>query len=85
MILKKIGDKLAVEYGAGGLRDTTRLASSSWEMWRDIFVTNREAIAAALKLYGATFAEFQRAVEAGDVDNVEKIFNRGRAMREKLR
>jgi len=31
------------------LRDTTRLAASSWEMWRDIFVTNREAIAAALK------------------------------------
>ena len=82
---EKIGDKLAAEYGASGLRDTTRLAASSWEMWRDIFVTNREAIAAALKLYGRTFAEFQRAVEAGDMDNVERIFNRGRAMREKLR
>ena len=54
-------------------------------MWRDIFVTNREAIAAALKLYGATFAEFQRAVEAGDMVSVEKIFNRGREMREKIR
>jgi prephenate dehydrogenase len=54
-------------------------------MWRDIFVTNREAIAAALKLYSGTFAEFQRAVETGDMDNVEMIFNRGRAMREKLR
>ncbi|HWJ41776.1 MAG TPA: prephenate dehydrogenase dimerization domain-containing protein, partial [Candidatus Limnocylindrales bacterium] len=82
---EKIGDKLVAEYGASGLRDTTRLASSSWEMWRDIFATNREAIAAALKLYAGTFAEFQRAVEAGNMDNVEKIFNRGRAMREKLR
>ena len=53
-------------------------------MWRDIFVTNREAIAAALKLYGGTFAEFQRAVEAGDMVSVEKIFNRGREMREKI-
>ncbi len=61
---EKVGDKLAAEYGASGLRDTTRLASSSWEMWRDIFMTNREAIAAALKLYGATFAEFQRILEA---------------------
>jgi len=67
------------------LRDTTRLAASSWEVWRDIFATNREAIVAALKLYGATFAEFQRAVEAGDMNGVEKIFNRGRAMREKIR
>ena len=81
----KVGDKLAAEYGAGGLRDTTRLAASSWEMWRDIFVTNREAIAAALKLYGGTFMEFQRLVEAGDMEGVEKIFNRGKAMREEIR
>jgi prephenate dehydrogenase len=82
---EKVGDRLAAEYGAGGLRDTTRLAASSWEMWRDIFVTNREAIAAALKLYGRTFAEFQRAIEAGDMDGAEKIFSRGRVMRENLR
>jgi prephenate dehydrogenase len=82
---ERVGDKIAAEYGAGGLRDTTRLAASSWEMWRDIFATNREAIAAALKLYGRTFTEFQRMVEAGDMDGVEKIFNRGRAMREKIR
>jgi len=82
---EKVGDKLAAQYGAGGLRDTTRLAGSSWEMWRDIFVTNREAIAAALKLYGRTFAEFERLAEAGDMEGVEKIFNRGRAMREEIR
>ena len=82
---ERVGDKLAVEYGAGGLRDTTRLAASSWEMWRDIFITNREAIAAALKLYGATFAEFQRMMEAGDSAGLEKIFNRGSRMREQIR
>src|SRR5260370_42099601 len=82
---EKIGDKAVAEYGASGLRDTTRLAASSWEMWRDIFMTNRDAIAAALKLYGGTFAEFQRAVEASDIDNVEMIFSRGGATRGKLR
>ena len=82
---EKVGDRLAAEYGAGGLRDTTRLAASSWEMWRDIFATNGEAIAAALKLYGRTFAEFQRFVEVGDIEGIEKIFNRGRAMREEIR
>jgi prephenate dehydrogenase len=81
---EKVGDKLAAQYGAGGLRDTTRLAGSSWEVWRDIFVTNRAAIAAALKLYGRTFAEFERLAEAGDMEGVEKIFNRGRAMRDEI-
>ncbi len=82
---ERVGERLSVEYGAGGLRDTTRLAASSWEMWRDIFITNREAIAAALKLYGATFAEFQRMMEAGDSAGLEKIFNRGKQMREQIR
>jgi prephenate dehydrogenase len=82
---EKVGNTLAAEYGASGLRDTTRLAASSWEVWRDIFATNREAITDALKLYGRTFNEFLRAVEAGDMESLEKIFNRGRAMREKIR
>ncbi|HYL59337.1 MAG TPA: prephenate dehydrogenase/arogenate dehydrogenase family protein, partial [Candidatus Acidoferrales bacterium] len=82
---ERVGAKLAVEYGAGGLRDTTRLAASSWEMWRDIFITNREAISAALKLFGATFAEFERLVEAGKSDELEQLFKRGKSMRERIR
>jgi prephenate dehydrogenase len=82
---ERVSGQLAAEWGATGLRDTTRLAASSWEMWRDIFVTNRDAIAAALRLYGATFAEFQRLLEAGDMVGLEALFNRGRAMRERLK
>lgn len=81
---ERVGERVAAEYGASGLRDTTRLAASSWEIWRDIFVSNRDAIAAALKLYGSTFAEFQRMIEAGDMEGAEKIFNRGRRMRERI-
>lgn len=81
---EQVGGLLAAEYGAGGLRDTTRLAASSWEMWRDIFATNREAIAAALKVFGATFAEFQRMVEANDMAGLERLFNRGRALNKRV-
>jgi len=47
--------------------------------------TELPVLEAALKLYGGTFAEFQRLVEAGDLEGVEKIFNRGRAMRAEIR
>ena len=81
----ELGGKRVAEFGAGGLRDTTRLAASSWEVWRDIFVTNRDAIGEALRLYGATLAEFQRLIESGDTIELEGLFNRGRAMRERLK
>ncbi len=82
---ENVGKLWAAGFGASGLRDTTRLAASSWEMWRDIFVTNREAIASAMKLFGSTFAEFQRAIDAGDIDALEKLFDRGREMRDKIK
>jgi prephenate dehydrogenase len=82
---ERIAGKLAIEYGAGGLRDTTRLAASSVEMWRDILLTNRDAIVEALKTFGATLAEFQNALEAGNEEKISALFERGRAMRQLLK
>jgi prephenate dehydrogenase len=81
---ERVAGKLAADYGAGGLRDTTRLAASSAEMWLDILITNRDAIVEALKTFGATFAEFQKMVEAGEEAQITALFERGRAMRERL-
>jgi len=82
---ERVGGREAAAYGAGGLRDTTRIAASSAEMWRDIVLTNRDAIVAALELFRGAFAEFERAIADGDVARFEEIFNRGRAMREGLK
>ncbi len=81
---ERVAGMLAADYGAGGLRDTTRLAASSAEMWRDILITNRDAIIEALKTFGATLAEFQKMIEAGDEEKMTALLERGRAMRERL-
>jgi prephenate dehydrogenase len=81
----RVAGKLAAEYGAGGLRDTTRLAASSSEMWRDICLTNGPAILDALKMFGTTFSEFEKLVEAGDEEKITALFDRGRAMRVRLK
>jgi prephenate dehydrogenase len=75
----------AAEFGAGGLRDTTRIAASSAEMWRDICLTNREALMAAARLFRAAFDEFSAALERGDGAALHELFERGRAMRERLK
>jgi prephenate dehydrogenase len=82
---ERVGEHVAAAYGAGGLRDTTRIAASSAEMWRDIVLTNREAILGALGLFRGAMDEFERAIRAGDAARFEEIFNRGRAMREGLK
>jgi prephenate dehydrogenase len=50
----------------GGLRDTTRIAASSPELWADIFLDNREAL---LQSWGDWLLELQalrHAIEAND-------------------
>jgi prephenate dehydrogenase len=82
---EQVDGKLASEYGAGGLRDTTRIAASSAEMWRDICLTNRAAILAALKLFRGSFDQFADAVERADAAELMALFERGRRMRERLK
>ncbi len=82
---ERVGGMLAAEFGASGLRDTTRIAASSPEIWRDICLTNRDAIVSALQLYRATFDEFLTMVERGDGAALEALFERGRKIRERLK
>jgi len=82
---ERVAGLSVADFGAGGLRDATRLAGSSWEMWRDIFVTNRDALKSAMQRFGATFAEFERTINAGDIDVLETLFERGRRMRAKVK
>ena len=78
-----VEDRWAAGFGAGGLRDTTRVAASSPEMWRDICLSNREAISSTLRLYREWFERFEHAVAASDEQALNELFARGRRMRER--
>jgi cytidylate kinase len=77
---EQVAGRYAAEFGAGGLRDTTRLALSSAEMWRDICLTNREAILQALALFISVIESFRRVVESGDADAIEAAFRAGQGV-----
>ena len=70
-------------FAGGGFRDFTRIASSNPEMWRDIFLSNREAVGRDLERYRAKLAELQKLLDAGDGAAMEDVFRRSQAARER--
>ncbi len=71
-------------YAGGGLRDTTRIAASSPEMWRDIFLWNRDNVVAQLDIYVRHLQELKRLIQVGDGPGIEKELARAKDVRERL-
>jgi len=59
-----------------GFRDFTRIAASSPEMWRDIALANREALAAELDAYVSRLSRLRDALMAGDGQTLFDTFIR---------
>jgi prephenate dehydrogenase len=70
--------------GGMGLRDTTRLAAGSPELWRQIMATNRENVLDALEKYGRKLAEFHGALRDGKYEQLEQLLNEGKKNRDAL-
>ncbi|MGH6624141.1 MAG: prephenate dehydrogenase [Burkholderiaceae bacterium] len=66
-------DRLFAHAGAG-FRDFTRIAAASPTMWRDICLANRAAISAALASDRGQLDQLQRAVDASDAVELERVF-----------
>ena len=71
-------------HSGGGLRDTTRIAASSPEMWGDIFLWNRENVVAYIDRYTRALEELKQLIRAGDAAGIEKALDRAKGEREKL-
>ncbi len=69
---------------AGGFRDITRIASSSPSMWRDICLTNRDALLELLSLYGESLDRFRRALASKDGDAIFRFYANARTLRDSL-
>src|SRR3546814_9576750 len=49
--MESVTQSEVVKYSAGGFRDFTRIAASDPTMWRDVFLTNREAVLEMLQRF----------------------------------
>jgi prephenate dehydrogenase len=67
---------------ATGFRDTTRIASGSPEMWRDIAMANRKNLSRSLDAFIAGLKEFQADLKRDDGPAIERFFASAKARRD---
>ena len=65
-----------------GFKDTTRIASSSPELWRDICIMNRENLIEMITVFQKNLETLGRYLRASDPDSIEKEFRKARTLRE---
>jgi prephenate dehydrogenase len=68
---------------AGGFRDMTRIASSSFDMWNDIISANHKEIGKALQLYIRQLKKIASAV-ASSPSHIGKDFQTSRKLRSRI-
>ncbi len=67
-----------------GFRDVTRIASGRPEVWRDICLTNREAIAEGLRVLGEHLDAARDIISRGAADELDAFFRSAREARARV-
>jgi len=71
-----------LDVSATGFRDVTRLASGDPEMWRDILLTNRQAVLGALDGFAADIGKLRALIDRGDGGAIEKFLIKAKRRRD---
>ena len=79
--LAQVTESEVIKFSAGGFRDFTRIAASDPTMWRDIFLSNKEAVLEMLGTFTEDLSKLTRAIRRGDGEALFDHFTRTRAIR----
>lgn len=67
-----------------GFRDTTRIAASPPNMWKEICLANREDISKAIKRFKGILSEIEEALSREERDNLLHKFEKAKETRDRL-
>ncbi|MFN3994571.1 MAG: prephenate/arogenate dehydrogenase family protein [Tabrizicola flagellatus] len=79
--MRRVSQQEVIKYSASGFRDFTRIAASDPVMWRDVFLTNKDAVLDILGRFAEELFVLQRAIRMGDGEHLHAYFTRTRAIR----
>ena len=66
---KELGDKV-FKYSGGSLESYTRIASSDPLMWKDVSVSNKEAVLEAIKGFKSSLNQISKLIESEDEESI---------------
>ena len=73
-----------IRHAAEGFKDTTRVASSDPALWADIFLTNKTAIAQAVRAFDKSCKAIQRSLSTNDTKGLVGILKSAKSKRDKF-
>jgi cyclohexadieny/prephenate dehydrogenase len=79
--LGQVTSSEVMKFSAGGFRDFTRIAASDPTMWRDVFLSNKDAVLEMLGTFNEDLSKLTRAIRRGDGDALFDHFARTRTIR----
>ncbi|NNE21101.1 MAG: prephenate/arogenate dehydrogenase family protein [Rhizobiales bacterium] len=82
--LEEVTKSEVIKYSAAGFRDFTRIAASDPIMWRDVFLTNKDAVLELLSRFSEDLSALQKAIRWGDEDQLVELFTRSREIRRRI-
>ncbi len=80
----RVGGRGVLEYAGGGFRDTTRIAASPAELWRDIALANLPALRVALGEFRGALDRLEALLVAGDAAALGAALDAARTVRRRL-
>jgi prephenate dehydrogenase len=78
-------DPARIDYSGGGFRDTTRIAMSSPELWRDISMLNRDNLLKVLEVFRDNLDRLEQCLEKSDWGWLEKELGRAQELRLRMK
>jgi prephenate dehydrogenase len=78
------GATASLEIAGRGFKDTTRIAASAPQVWREIFLTNRRALDAAVAHFQMALADLEALVARGDAGALDRRLAEIKALRDGL-
>lgn len=77
-------DRSYLEFCGQGFKDTTRIASSSHELWRDICLLNKDNLIEMISIFQKNLETLSQYLRASDADSLEREFKKARTLRQSI-